>query len=324
MNLLNLLILGGTRFVGRHLTQAALAAGHQVTLFNRGRTNPDLFPRAEHVQGDRGRDLSRLDGRRWDAVIDVNGYLPKEVRASAERLAGAVERYVYISTISVYADWIPGMDEGAPLEQPAPGDEDLNDVPPRSYGRLKALCERFVQEAVPDRALLVRPCIIVGPWDPTGRFTYWVERTARGGEVLAPGRPDRPVELIDARDLAAWVVRMTERRETGVYNATGPRDLLTMEGMLHACRDALGSDAHFTWIPDAFLDARGVRLPFWLPEEKFGFNLVDHTRAVGKGLTYRPLADTVRDVHAWVAEDPKGRDTYDFPPDREAELLSVW
>lgn len=322
---LSLLILGGTRFVGRHLTGAALAAGHQVTLFNRGRTNPDLFPQAERIQGDRGRDLDKLGGRRWDAAIDVNGYLPKEVRASAERLAGAVERYVYVSTISVYSDWkTPGMDEAAPLEQPQPGDETAGEIPPRGYGRLKALCERFVQEAAPGRALIVRPCIIVGPWDPTGRFTYWVERTARGGEVLAPGRPDRPVELIDARDLAAWVVSMTGRRETGIYNATGPRDLLTMEGMLHACREALGSDARFRWVADDFLESRGVRLPFWLPEEKFGFNLVDHARAVEKGLTYRPLADTVRDVHAWVAGDRKGRDAYDFPPEREADLLSLW
>jgi 2'-hydroxyisoflavone reductase len=321
----NILILGGTRFVGRHLTETALAAGHQVTLFNRGRTNPDLFPEAEHIHGDRYRDLSRLDGRRWDAVIDVSGYLPRDVRASAERLAGAVDRYVYVSTISVYADWkSPGMNEDAPLEEPEPGDETLDEVPSRGYGRLKALCERFVQEAVPDRSLIVRPCIIVGPWDPTGRFAYWVERTARGGEVLAPGRPDRPVELIDARDLATWVVSMTERRETGVYNATGPRDVLTMEGMLHACRDTLGSDARFTWIPDDFLDARDVRLPFWLPEEKFGFNLVDHSRAVAKGLTYRPLADTILDVHAWVSEDPQGRDNYDFPPERETDLLSLW
>lgn len=325
MRILNLLILGGTRFVGRHLTEAALASGHRVTLFNRGRTNPGLFPEAEHVQGDRYRDLSRLDGRRWDAVIDVSGYLPRDVRASAERLAGSVERYVYVSTISVYESFkTPGISEDAPLEEPEPGDENLDEVPPRGYGRLKALCERFVQEAVPGRSLIVRPCIIVGPWDPTGRFAYWVERTARGGEVLAPGRPNRPVELIDARDLAAWVIGMTERRETGVYNATGPRDLLTMEGMLETCRDALGSDARFTWIPDNFLEERGVRLPFWLHEGKHGYNLTDHTRAVAKGLSYRLLIDTLRDVHAWVSEDPKGRDNYDFPPQREAELLSVW
>lgn len=322
---MKLLILGGTRFVGRHLTESALAAGHRVTLFNRGRTNPGLFPEAEHVHGDRYRDLARLDGRRWDAVIDVSGYLPRDVRASAERLVGAVERYVYISTISVYADWkSPGMNEDTPLEEPKPGDETAAEVPSRGYGRLKALCERFVQKALPDRSLLVRPCIIVGPWDPTGRFNYWVERTARGGEVLAPGRPDRPVELIDARDLAAWVVSMTERRETGVYNATGPRDVLTMEAMLHACRDTLGSDARFTWIPDDFLEDHNVRLPFWLHEGKHGYNLTDHSRAVAKGLTYRPLEETIRDVHAWVSEDPKGRDNYDFPPEREAELLSVW
>lgn len=325
MNLLNLLILGGTRFVGRHLTEAALAAGHQVTLFNRGWTNPDLFPEAEHVHGDRYDDLSRLDGRRWDAVIDVSGYLPRDVRASAERLAGSVERYVYVSTISVYESFkTPGIPEDAPLEEPNLGDEDLDEVPPRGYGRLKALCERFLHEIVPGRSLIVRPCVIVGPWDPTGRFAYWVERTARGGEILAPGRPSRPVELIDARDLAAWVIGMTESRETGIHNATGPKDVLTMEGMLHACRDTLGSNARFTWISDDFLDDRGVRLPFWIHEEKHGYNLTDHSRAVAKGLTYRPLEDTIRDVHTWVSEDPQGRASYDFPPERESDLLSLW
>ena len=168
---MRILILGGTRFVGRHLTETALAAGHRVTLFNRGRTNPGLFPEAEHVHGDRYDDLSRLDGRRWDAVIDVSGYLPRDVRASAERLAGSVGRYVYVSTISVYESFkTPGIPEDSPLEEPNPGDGDLDEVPPRGYGRLKALCERFLQEIVPGRSLIVRPGIIVGPWDPTGRF----------------------------------------------------------------------------------------------------------------------------------------------------------
>ena len=330
---MRILILGGTRFVGRHLTEAALAAGHQVTLFHRGRTNPDLFPEAEHLLGDRGRALSPLKGRRWDAVLDVNGYIPRQVRASARLLADAVERYVFISTLSVYADFsAPRIGEDAPLKEPQPGDEEAEEIPPRGYGRLKALCERFVEEAVPGRALIVRPCIIVGPWDHTDRFTYWVERTARGGEVLAPGRPERPVELIDARDLAAWVVRMAERAATGTYNAAGPREVLTMREMLETCREAtgtIGGNARITWVADDFLAERGVRLPFWQPGDS---GLVDNRRAVSQGLTFRPLAETARDVHAWVAGNPAGggsyrdpyRTPYDFPPEREAELLREW
>jgi 2'-hydroxyisoflavone reductase len=321
-----LLILGGTRFVGRHLTEAALAAGHQVTLFNRGQTNPDLFPEAEHLQGDRGSDLSVLEGRRWDVVLDVNGYLPKQVRASVRLLADAVEHYVFISTISAYADWkTPGMREDAPLKEPQPGDEEAEEIPPGGgYGRLKALCERAVEEAFPGRALVVRPCVIVGPWDHTGRFTYWVERTARGGEVLAPGRPERPVELIDSRDLAAWVVRMAERGATGTYNAAGPGDLLTMREMLETCREATGGGARFTWVPDDFLAERDVGLPFWYPEQRVGYDLVDNRRAVSQGLAFRLLAETVRDVHAWAAADPEERDSYDFPAEREAGLLREW
>jgi 2'-hydroxyisoflavone reductase len=322
---MRILILGGTRFVGRHLTEAALAAGHRVTLFNRGETNPDLFPEAEHLRGDRGRDLSALQGRRWNVAIDVNGYLPKEVRASARLLAGAVESYVYVSTISVYADFkTPGLREDSPLEEPRPGDETADEIPPHGYGRLKALCERFVEEALPGRALLVRPCVVVGPWDPTGRFPYWVERSFRGGETLAPGRPDRPVELIDARDLAAWVVKMADGRETGVYNATGPESALTLAEMLEACREETGGAGRFTWVPDAFLAERGVRLPFWLPEERFGYDLADSSRALARGLAFRPLARTIRDVHDWVSEDPEGRGSYDFPAEREAEILREW
>lgn len=321
---MRLLLLGGTRFVGRHLTEAALAAGHQVTLFNRGNTNPGLFPEAEHLFGDRGGDLAPLRGRRWDAVLDVNAYLPKQVRASTRLLADAVERYVFVSTISVYASFkTPGQREDAPLEEPLPEDDEADEVPRDGYGRLKARCEELVEESFPDRSLIVRPCIIVGPWDPTGRFAYWVERAARGGEILAPGRPDRPVELIDARDLASWVVRMTERRATGVFNTTGPRDLLSMREMLAACRDATGGGAAFTWISDVFLDEREVKLPFWYPEEKDGYNLTDHSRAVSQGLTLRPLEETVRDVHAWVAGDPE-RQPDKLSPEREAELLREW
>ena len=323
---MNLLVLGGTRFVGRHLAGAALAAGHHVTLFNRGRTAPGLFPAAEHLRGDRGGDLSVLKGRRWDAVIDVNGYLPRHVRASAEFLAGAAGHYLFISTISVYAGFKnPGLDEDAPLLEPEPGDAEAEKIPPGGgYGRLKALCERLVREAFPERVLIVRPCIVVGPWDGSGRFSWWVERAARGGEALAPGRPDRPVELIDARDLAIWALRMVESRATGTFNAAGPERTLTMAEMLETCRQAAGGETRFTWVDDGFLAERGVELPFWQPEEEEGYDLVDNRRAVSQGLTFRPLAESARDVHAWVAEDPEARTPEGLPAEREAGLLEEW
>ena len=319
---MRLLLLGGTRFVGLHITQTALARGHQVTLFNRGQTNPDLFPEAEKLRGDRGGDLSTLSGRRWDAVIDVNAYLPRHVRATAERLRDAVDRYVFISTISVYKDLsVPGTTEESPLEEPQPGDEDLDEMTPGSYGRLKVLCERAADAALPGRVLRVRPCIVVGPEDYSGRFTYWVVRVARGGEVLAPGRPERPVQIIDARDLASWVVEMTERRETGAYNAVGPKGVLTMREMLETCREVSGSDARFTWVSDELLKEHGVKLPLWQPEKEEGVDAVRNDKAVAQGLTFRPLADTVRDTLAWASEAPEERASSRLTPEREAELL---
>lgn len=317
---MDLLILGGTQFVGRHITEAALAAGHRVTLFNRGTTNPDLFPAAEKLHGDRGGDLSALEGRRWDAVIDVNGYLPRHVRATAELLRDAVEHYVFISTISVYEDLsVPGTTEESPLEEPEPGDEGLKERTSGSYGRLKVLCERIVDRAMPGQALHVRPCIVAGPHDPTGRFTYWVDRVARGGEVLAPGWPERPVQFIDARDLAAWVVGMTERRETGVYNTVGPGSVFSMRDLLETCREVSGSDATFTWVSDAFLGEKGVKPPFWQPEG----DAVDNSRAQAHGLTLRPPADTVRDLLDRDAP-PRERASDKLPLEREAELLREW
>ena len=221
---MRLLLLGGTRFVGRHLAETALERGHQVSLFHRGKTNPDLFPQAEHLLGDREGDLSILDGRRWDAVLDVNGYVPRIVRVSAERLAGAADRYVFISTISVYADVaVRGRHEGSPVKQPPPGEEGSEEFTGKAYGWLKARCERAVEEVWPGRTLIVRPCLLVGPHDFTGRFPYWPWRVARGAEVLAPDRPDLPIQALDARDLADWVLRSVESGHTGLFNASGPR-----------------------------------------------------------------------------------------------------
>jgi 2'-hydroxyisoflavone reductase len=248
---MRILVLGGTVFVGRHTVELALERGHEVSMFNRGQSNPGLFQGIDEIRGDRQKDLDRLAGRSWDAVIDTSGYLPRIVGASARALAESVPHYTFISSISAYARLSePGMDEDAPLgELSAAGSEDIG----KDYGALKVLCEQEVQAAYPAGALIIRPGLIVGPHDPTDRFTYWPVRAAEGGEVLAPGDPGRPVQVIDARDLAAWNLDLVERGVTGVFNATGPVTRMTMGRMLEACREGIGSDATFTWLDEAFL-----------------------------------------------------------------------
>jgi 2'-hydroxyisoflavone reductase len=326
---MNLLILGGTRFVGRHFTAAALAAGHRVTLFHRGISNPGLFPAAETLHGDRDRDgdLAALAGRRWDAVVDCCGYRPEQVRASAQRLVAAVELYAFISTISVYADFSTGPDEESPLRappDPAAADGD-------SYGVLKAQCEREIEQAMPGRVLHVRPGLLIGPHDRTRRFSHWVHRVAAGGEVLAPGRPEDPLQLLDARDLAVWVLRAVERRTTGRYNVASPRGGLTFGGVLAACRAAAGSEARFTWVDEDFLLAHEVApssdLPLWLPRSVHGFYAVDSSCAKAAGLVPRPLAHSVSAVLAEspVAAEPAGGGAAArLTRQREAELLHAW
>lgn len=327
---MKILILGGTVFVGRHLVDSALQRGHEVTLFNRGQHNPELYPEVEKLRGDRDGDLSALEGRRWDAVIDTCGYVPRIVRASVDRLAGAVDQYAFISTISVFADTRrPGMDEDAPLGTLS--DESVEEVTGETYGPLKALCERAVREGMPDRALIVRPGLIVGPNDPTDRFTYWPHRIARGGEVLAPGVPELPVQFIDVRDLAEWTIRLVEKRQNGTYNATAPDYRLEMGRVLEVCRQVSGSDARFTWIPDDWLLEHEVQpwmeLPLWVTgdEEHRGFHAIDVSRAIAAGLTFRPLEQTVRDTLDWDATRPaKYTWRAGMAPEREQELLAAW
>lgn len=326
---MRILIFGGTNFLGRHTAAAALERGHEVTLFHRGQTNPGLFPDAEEILGDREHDLALLAGREWDAVIDVPGYVPRIVRASAQALAGHVKHYAFISTISVY-DSIPepGMDESAPVGQLPEPSEDVQ----KYYGQLKALCEDEVRAAFPDAALVIRPGLIVGPFDPTDRFSYWPIRIARGGEVLAPGDPDRQVQVIDARDLANWTVDCVERGTTGTFNATGPATRLTMREMLEACREGTASDATFTWVDESFLEAEGVgpwmEVPLWLPAsdtDTRGMLAVSIDRAVNAGLTFRPLAETARDTLAWHRSRPAGTQLKaGLQPEREHELLEKW
>jgi len=324
---MDLLILGGTRFLGRHLVEAALGRGHRVTLFNRGKSNPGLFPEIEELRGERGGDLSALRGRRWDAAIDTSGYLPREVRTSTGLLADAVDHYTFVSSISVYEDFgRAGLNEEAHvLDPPDPEPEELD---LELYGGLKVGCEREAEVAMPGRTLLVRPGMIVGPHDYTDRFPYWCRRVAQGGDVLAPGDPEQQVQLIDARDLAGWMLRMAEDQRTGVYNATGPDRRLTMRGMLEGIRDATGSDARFVWASEEFLLDAGVKpweeMPFWVPREMAGILAVDVERAVGAGLAFRPLAETVSgtlgaDVGSTAVEFDAG-----ISRERERGLLRAW
>ncbi len=333
---MRILVLGGTVFLGRHVVEAALAGGHEVTLFNRGRHNPHLFPEVEKLRGDRDGGLSPLEGRRWDSVVDTSGYVPRIVGASADLLADACEHYTFISSVSVYAEPIrPGTGETAPVMTLADESEDVE----RNYGALKALCEEAVEKVFPGRALNVRAGLIVGPYDPTNRFTYWVARLARGGDVLAPGPRDQPVQLVDARDLAEWVVGAAERRSTGVFNATGPASPLTMEAMLVEVRAALGSDARLVWVDERFLVQAGVEpwseLPLWLAPkthaEVAGLLSMDVSKAISAGLRFRAPAETVQDTLAWARSDAPTAKEYGvvigkagLAPKREAELLAAW
>jgi 2'-hydroxyisoflavone reductase len=324
---MRLLILGGTLFLGRHLTQAALARGHAVTLFNRGRHNADLFPGVEKLRGDRDGDLTALEGGRWDAAIDVHGRVPRIVRASAALLAPAVGHYTFISTTSVYGDQsIRGMDENAPLATIA--DPTVEDPTGPNYGPLKVLSEQAVGAALPGRALIIRPGLIVGPHDPTNRFTYWPRRVAQGGDVLAPDGPSHPARFIDARDLAAWAVEMIESGATGVYNARGPNETLTFGELLDTCKAITGSDARFVWASERFLLDAGVmpytEMPLWVPDlpERAGFYSIRSEKAIAAGLTFRPVAETIRDTLAWDAtQPPDAPRPCGLRPERERELL---
>ncbi|MBI3732113.1 MAG: epimerase [Chloroflexi bacterium] len=329
---MDLLILGGTVFLGRALVEAALARGHRVTLFNRGQHNPELFPQVEKLRGDRANGLDALRGRAWDAVIDTSGYVPRIVRASAEMLSGAVGHYTFISSISVFADFSqPRMDESAPVGTLA--DQSVEAITGETYGPLKALCEQAAEQAMPGRALVIRPGLIVGPHDPSDRFTYWPVRVAQGGEVLAPGLPQTRVQLIDVRDLAEWNIRLVEAGRTGVFNATGPDTPLTMGQVLAECRTASGSDARFVWVDGQFLLDSGVKpwieLPLWIGGENSpqyaGFSDVNCDKAMAAGLTCRPLAETVRDTLAWATTRPPTIEKRaGMKPEREAELLRLW
>jgi 2'-hydroxyisoflavone reductase len=322
---MRLLVLGGTKFLGRAAVEIALARGHEVTLFNRGQTNPELFPEAEKLRGDRDGDLSALEGREWDAVIDPSGFVPRIVRASAELLRGSVAHYLFVSSGSAYAEpYVAGYDEEAPtVELEDPTSEDVL----RDYGALKAVCEEVVREVFPEAHTNVRAGLLVGPHDGSGRFTYWPLRGSLDGDVLAPGPPDHLTQFIDVRDIAAWMVDACEQRLSGTFNVTG--EPITFAAALEAC-----GISEPVWVDGAFLLEHSVgpwmELPLWVPGEEAAFLQMSVARAVAAGLSFRPIEDTARDTLAWaqaegaalVTETPYG--TAGLAPAREAELLQAW
>ena len=338
---LRILILGGTGFTGPYQVRYALSRGHKITVFNRGKTHPGELPEGvEQLIGDRNGKLDALKGRQWDVVIDNPTSVPVWVRDAAQILKGSVDRYVFISTISVYADTSkPGTDEGAPLAKyngPDAMKESRDSLIASKfalYGPLKALSEHEAEKWFPKKTLIIRPGLIVGPRDETDRFTYWPVRVDRGGEVLAPGKPSDPVQFIDARDLGEWTIRMVESGETGIYNATGPERKLGIGEMLETMKSALSSDAKFTWVSSDFLEAQKVApwsdMPVWIPPrgEEAGGNQVSNKRALGKGLTFRPLPETARDTLAWFKKQPQDRQSHlkaGLTPEREAVVLAAW
>jgi 2'-hydroxyisoflavone reductase len=334
---LRILILGGTGFTGPFQVKYALSRGHKVTVFNRGKTHPGELPKeVEQLTGDRNGQLEALKGKKWDVCIDNPTTLPAWVREAAQILKGNVERYIFISTISVYADTSTGPDENTPLakyEGADPFKETLEAMKAsgyKTYGPLKALSEQETEKWFPGKSLIIRPGLIVGPRDETDRFTYWPVRIDRGGEVLAPGNPSDPVQFIDGRDLAEWTVRMAENRETGIYNGTGPAKELGIGGMLDGIKTALNSNATFAWADAEFLKQQKVEawsdMPVWAGDE-LGMSRANISRALTKGLTFRPLGDTARDALAWFKSLPQDRQSHlraGLTNEREAEVLAAW
>lgn len=337
---LRILILGGTGFIGPHQVRYAVSRGHKVTVFNRGQREADLPAGVEHLNGDR--DTGKLDalkGREWDVCIDNPTSVPFWVRDVGRILQGKVSQYVFVSTISVYADNSQtGAGEDSALENytgkdPMLETRDTLKADMRLYGPLKAACEREAMHWFPEITTIVRPGLIVGPGDPTDRFTYWPVRLARDGEVLAPGDGSDPVQFIDARDLAEWMIRMAESRSFGTCNATGPDHRLSMAGMLKEIRTSTKSNSELTWVPAAFLEKEKVSawsdMPVWVPGqgETAGFASRSNARALAKGLSFRSMATTATDTLTWfkgLPDDRQAKLLAGISPAREAEVLAAW
>ena len=329
---LRVLILGGTGFIGPHLVYRALSRGHEVSVFNRGRSEPrlhaDIFQDVENLVGDRDDDLSALEGKEWDVVIDNSGYTPEQVAASAELLAGAAQQYIFTSTRGVYAGFTHSpMDEDAPV-----GIDGVPSSEWTGYGPLKALSEREVERYFPEGASILRPPIITGPGDHTDRFTFWYERVNRGGEVLAPGSPDDPIQFVDVRDVVDFMIHVAEEGTTGVFNVGGPASPLTTAGFLHGLRATTGSPVSFTWVDWDFLEEHGLEggseIAAWRPPtgENLNYGRTENRRAIEAGMTFRPLAVTAMDTRDWWQET-QGADGGElrsgYSKEKEAEVLAA-
>jgi 2'-hydroxyisoflavone reductase len=328
---MKILVIGGGVFVGKALTTAAVDRGHQVTLFNRGISNSKPSPGVAWIKGDRNGDLAALSGQRWDSVVDACAYFPRQVKSLLKAVEGKVGHYLLVSSVAAYADLgNAGVRETDPLA--ASIDPEPANVTPENYGPLKAMCEEAAIAAGPKATLLVRPGIIMGPWDPTGRFTYWVRRVARGGEVMAPGGPGAPQQLIDTRDLGAWMVSMIEAGASGGYNAIGPQQPLSWGEMLGAIAAEVNPAARFTWLDDAFLATQKFEGPYAVPlyipgaaTKYSGMYKVDGNAAFQRGLKLRTLRETIRDTAAWERETPpEAVKIAGISEAREAELLAAW
>jgi 2'-hydroxyisoflavone reductase len=326
----HILIIGGTRFLGRFIAESALSRGHRVTLFHRGNSMPAGLPGATSVVGDRARNIAAISGE-YDAVIDTCGYFPRDVAGSCAhvRAMNADTTYAFVSSVSAYRDGLtPGADESAPLWET--GDPNATEMTPEGYGPLKALCENAVLECFGSRALIVRPGLIVGPYDGSDRFTYWIRRIGEGGTVLVPGPPTRLVQLIDARDLAEWMVAMVETGRAGIFNATGPLDPLSFGAFARDCSATLESDVEFVWVSQEFLFEHGVEpwteMPLWVPDEEgAGWDTISPARAIADGLTYRPLQTTIRDTWRWdLARDRNVPLKAGITAEREVRLLQAF
>ena len=308
---MKILILGGKKFLGIALVEAMLEAGHTPTLFNRGKTNPELFPKVKNLIGDRENDLSALKRRKWDAVIDTSGYVPRVVKQSAKMLSNKCGSYVFISSVSVYEDYTtPDIREDYPLAHLE--DPTQEDYSGEAYGPLKALCEYEIQQNFLGKVLAIRPGLIVGPKDPTDRFAYWPWRISMGGDVLVPAPPSANLQFIDVRDLAAFILRLIEKDMEGVFNVTGPKRPTTFGALMVACREAALSDARFVWVEESFIIEEGVTpwrdLPLWVPSSNptyAGFYTINIDRALKAGLDLRPLSQTVSDTLKWVRSRPE-------------------
>jgi 2'-hydroxyisoflavone reductase len=326
---LRVLIFGGTGFIGPHFVRVLREGGHKLTLFNRGKRNPGLFPDVETLIGDRNGQVDALKGRDWDVVVDDSGYFPRQVRLTTDLLKDRVQHYIYVSSISAYADLTPpGIDEDyklAPLKDP-----EATTITNDNYGGLKAACEQVVEQTFGQRQAVVRPTYIVGPGDHTDRFTYWPVRAASGGAMLAPGAASDPIQFIDVRDLADFMRLCVERRATGRFNACNPPGAVTMGDLLETAKRIARADTRFVWANQSFLEKHKLldsgEIPIWSPTtgEYAGASLVSSARAVAHGLRFRDLDTTVADTLAWHNQRPaeqKAKLRAGLTPERESALL---